>query len=104
MTYELYSGTPPHVAGCDTSLEAAESVAADVSRMASLVLSLVRRAGEYGVTCAEAEISLSMKHQTASARFRELVLRGLIVDSGRRRRTDGQRTPSRVYVMAGGVG
>lgn len=95
--YDLYNGTPPHVEGSDTSLAAAESVTDDVGRLCGVILALVKRAGTYGVTCDECEKTLLLKHQTASARLRELVLRDLIRDSGTRRLTRSRRQ-ARVYV------
>lgn len=43
------------------------------------------------MTCDEVEIVTGLKHQTASARIRELALKGLIKDSGKRRLTRSGR-------------
>jgi len=65
------------------------------------MLGWVRSKGNDGSTCDEAEEGLDMKHQTASARLRELVLKEFIVDSGMRRRTRSGRG-ARVYVVLEG--
>lgn len=49
-----------------------------------------------GMTCDEIEISLDMRHQTASARIRDLVLDNLIFDTHLRRKTRSGHT-ARVY-------
>lgn len=45
-----------------------------------------------GLTCDALETLLSMSHQTASARLRDLAMRGDIRDSGKRRKTRTGRT------------
>ena len=49
-----------------------------------------------GRTCEECEVALGMKHQTASARIRELVKAGLLEDTGKRAKNTTGRT-ARVY-------
>lgn len=44
-----------------------------------------------GITCDRLEVLLCMKHQTASARLRDLAIVGKIVDSGRRETTSTGR-------------
>lgn len=82
---------PPFVRGSDTSEAAAESIAGDVEALRAIVFSCICSAGERGRTCDAVERRLSMLHQTASARVRDLVLMGKIVDSGVRRRTRSGR-------------
>lgn len=88
----LYDGRPPaeplDLAG--TSRAAADSALANSSAMRSKVLGAIRTAGA-GMTDDEVERALGLRHQTASARRRELVLLGLVRDSGRRRRTSSGR-------------
>ncbi len=55
--------------------------------MRQIVLGLIDERGSYGATDDEVEFVTGMKHQTASARRRELVLKGDVRDSGRRRNT-----------------
>lgn len=45
-----------------------------------------------GLTCDEVEVIAGMKHQTASARIRDLYLEGAILDSGERRPTRSGRS------------
>ena len=67
---------------CAESRDAARSVAALVPSMYAQVLGFLRACP--GVTCAEVEAGLGMKHQTASARLSELVDEGLVTYETRR--------------------
>lgn len=89
--YDLYRGTPPHVA-TDTSLDAAVKIKKSVRTLRSMVLAGIRACGDYGATDFELENGLGLIHQTLSARRRELVLLGSVIDSGQRRHTRGGRT------------
>ena len=71
----LYNGTIPHVQGSQTSELAAESMEKSIVGLRRDVLDCVSARPD-GATCDEVEQSLSMRHQTASARCRELVLMG----------------------------
>lgn len=82
--------TAPYVAGSETSQAAAESV--DGAKLRGIVLACLRTWAAKGMTCDEVEASLGMRHQTASARIRELALSGAIVDSGTRRKTRSGRS------------
>jgi len=62
--------TAPHN-GTDTSRDAAASIVDQVNGMCRDVLRAIREA-ENGLTCDEVEQLLGMKHQTASARIRDL--------------------------------
>ncbi len=53
---------------------------------------------EDGLTCEEVETKLTMKHQTASARIRELQDLGIIEDRGIRRKTTSGR-PAAVWIL-----
>lgn len=75
----------------ETSRAAAESVRDAVPVLRERVYQHVCAAGAYGVTCDEAEGTLSLRHQTCSARFCELHTTGRIVDSTCRRRTRSGR-------------
>ncbi len=85
----LYDGRAPHVAGSETSEAAGASV--DRVPMRERVLRYIdfytHGSGSIGATDDELEVALTLRHQTASARRRELVLLGKVVDSGRRRKT-----------------
>ena len=93
-----YNGQPPFVAGSTTSAAAAESIAPTAGAIRERVLDMVRGCGVFGATCDEVEKLLDLRHQTASARLRELVLRGQIVDSKRQRETRSGRQAV-VYVL-----
>lgn len=82
--------TLPYVSGSDTSKAAAESHApASVSALKSLMLRFIAYSG--GATCDEIEASLGLRHQTASARIKELKDTQKIRDTGTRRRTRSGR-------------
>lgn len=69
----------------DTSIAAAESIAELTPQLRAQIFEQIRL--REGATCDELEISLDLKHQTASARVHELMKEGKIVDSGERRPT-----------------
>jgi hypothetical protein len=93
-----YPNRPGFVRDCDTSENAADSLNdQDLSRMRAAVFNFTKKHGYRGSTCDEVEVALLLKHQTASARIRELVLGGYLEDSSRRRPTRSNR-PARVYV------
>lgn len=96
--FEPYKGQAPRVRGSDTSAVAGDSMQEHLSRLQAQVFEAVRSAKEQGLICDEVEELLVLKHQTASARLRELVLKGLIVDSGQRRLTRSRR-PAVIYVV-----
>ena len=75
----------------EASAVAAKAIEPVAGSLRALVLEYVRSRGLNGSTCDEAEIALSMRHQTCSARVRELSGSGLIVDSGQKRKTSSGR-------------
>jgi hypothetical protein len=90
-TYRPYRGNPPYQKNSDTSLSASESMKQTAPVIRERVFSLIKIAPA-GLTCDHIENWLGLRHQTCSARVRELVLKGRIHDSGRRRRTSSGRT------------
>jgi len=86
-----YRGHPPAVAGDETSEEAADSIASDASRLRGAVRTYILKGGEKGRTCDEVEVGLGMRHQTASARIRELFLMDRINKRGDKRKTRSGR-------------
>lgn len=88
--YDLYGGRPPHVAR-DTSAAAADAIQSRARQLREQVRAEVARSGKHGMTCDEVEALLEMRHQTASARIRELVLTGRLHDSRKRRATRSGR-------------
>lgn len=90
--YDLYDGVPPHNE-TDTSFLAAVGIVDAVNTYQQKVLEVIQDAGVEGVTDVEIELILDLNPQTLRPRRRELVLKGLVRDSGRRRRnpTTGRR-------------
>jgi|GEM_PF-632815 len=97
--YDLYNGIPPHQAGSDTSRDAAEAIEPDVSSLRGKVLSYIRSRGREGATDKEIQAALNMSVSTEVPRRRELVLKGLVADSGWRRKTKTGR-PAVVWAKA----
>jgi hypothetical protein len=79
----------------DTSLAAARAIVPDLQRLERVVLEAIMHINyvrnDGGACDHEIEFLTGLKHQTASARRRALVLRGLVEDSGLRRLTDSGR-------------
>ena len=103
ITLEAFSDAPfcgSTVSSRETSEAAAKAIEPVAGSLRALVLKHVRGRGLNGSTCDEAEIALSMRHQTCSARVRELSGSGLIVDSGQKRKTSSGRLAV-VYVANG---
>jgi hypothetical protein len=87
-----------HVKGSDTSKAAAESIEGAAPSMRQRVLRYVALSGSAGVTDDMIELALGLRHQSASARRRELVLDGFIGDSGRTKKTSSGR-PAVLWVQ-----
>jgi predicted ArsR family transcriptional regulator len=85
----------PYVKGSDTSRAAAESIVPHVSTIEGEIRVLLITLG--GCTCDEIEVETGLPHQTASARLKGLSDKGLIRDSGARRKTRSGRA-ARVYI------
>lgn len=83
---------PQFVKGSDTSEDAADSIEGVSEAMRWQVLRAIRGELGRGMNDDEIERALGMRHQTASARRRELVKEGYVVDSGKRRETSSGRT------------
>lgn len=92
-----YPESPGCVPGSETSCAAAESI--DASSIRSRCLEWLKRAGTG--TCDELEVALGLRHQTASARLRELVLMGRVFDTQHRRPTRSGRKAA-VYALRTG--
>lgn len=86
----------PHARGSATSEAAARSVDAGLNAMQQEVLRAIEQAGSSGLTCDELEQQLGMRHQTASARVRELTQRQVIVCASTRKTSSGRQ--ANVYV------
>ena len=74
MTFDdlpLFLPMPHYVATSDTSYDAAKSIRSDLSALRRQVLATVQAAPQ-GITCERLEAITGLKHQTASARLKEL--------------------------------
>ena len=89
---------PPFVRDSDTSREAAKSIISSSGRLKQAIIAHMRIEG--ACTCDEIEVALSMRHQTASARIRELKDADTIRDTGERRKTRSGRRAA-VYCLRG---
>lgn len=98
-SYPLYDGVHPHERASDTSFEAAVAMPESKAQVVrEQVFRFVRDQG--GATSDEVEAALDLRHQTASARLRELVLMERLCDSGARRRTRSGRRAT-VWTLTG---
>lgn len=97
--YGFYGGTAPHE-DPPTSIEAANRIESSANALRARVLEYLRARGQAGATDCEMQAALQMRHQTQTPRRRELVLAGLVVDSGRKRATDSGRSAT-VWVARG---
>lgn len=80
-----YGGELPRVHGSKTSEAAAENAAGGAGSDRRRIYEFLQRVG--GATDDEIEEMFGLRHQTASARRRELVIRGLVRDSGYKKPT-----------------
>ena len=87
---KLYDGRPPAETS-PTSRTAGDSVAGRSGSLRATVLRLIRITGPNGLTDDDLERAMGIRHQTVSARRRELVLLGEVKDSGRARKTSSGR-------------
>lgn len=71
----------------DTSLDAFDSIRESLSEIRRAVYDIILESGSEGITAQEMEIKTGMRRSTISGRPSELVERGLIYDSGLRRKT-----------------
>ena len=83
--------TLPFVIGSDTSEDAADLARAGAATQRDRVRAAIRAAGEAGRTDEERQLALVLGGSTERPRRIELVERGLIRDSGRRRATSTGR-------------
>ena len=75
----------------ETSIEAHESIEPRKSTMHAEILRHLKCYGQRGRTCDEIEFDLGLRHQTASARMRELFQRGLVKRLGKRETRSGRK-------------
>lgn len=88
-------GTPivkaPHVAGSDTSEQAAIAITPHLNELQRRVLDYVRACGMDGCTDEQIIDALGISPSTARPRRIELTNAGLVLDSGRTRKTKSGR-------------
>jgi hypothetical protein len=72
-----------------TSREAAKIVVPYINEIQATVLAEVRKAGEHGITDYELENGLGNHSATLRSRRAELVAKGLVQNSGQRRKQNG---------------
>jgi hypothetical protein len=94
--YDLYGGLPPHERNSETSREAAKQIEPSAQTLRQRILCEITARGAHGMTCDEVEVALAMRHQTASARIRELFLKDQIVSRGTRKTRSGR--PANIWV------
>lgn len=97
----LYDGRPP-AEPVETSREAAEAITPASGSLRRHVLALFQT-WPYGLTSDDVEVKLGLRHQTASARVRELVLLGFCRVTSQRRKTRSGRNAF-VVVATGKAG
>ena len=85
-----FNGKPPSRAHSETSKEAAAKLEIAASTLRAQVFNHLR-GEEGGETDDEMQVSLAMNPSTQRPRRRELQLKGLVVDSGKKRKTRSNR-------------
>ena len=96
---DLFEGVP-YVVSSSTSRAAADSVKDELPRLEAEVLAAIRARGEHGATDDEIEQATGLRHQTASARRRGLVLKKLIVADGDKTRKTRSGRAAQVWRVA----
>jgi hypothetical protein len=86
----IYPDAPGHRGVC-TSVEAADAIAPNLGRLQRLVLGVIKGRGARGATADECAAALSMDRWSTQPRTSELRRKGLIVDSGQRRRNETRK-------------
>ena len=87
--YALYGGVPPHERRSETSRAAATSVRSGAGKMQQAVYECIG-AEPAGLTCDAVEERMNGRHQSISARVRELFLLGRIRKDGTRKTRSGR--------------
>ena len=81
----------PYVKGSATSKAAAQSMQPHAGSIRSRILAEIKKSGAHGLTCDEVEVLMDLKHQTASARVRELREKGKISTTSKRPTRSGRQ-------------
>lgn len=98
--YDLYNGIPPHQSHSETSAAAAGEIKESARSLRFKVYAYIKQRGAKGATDEEIQDALGMQLQTEVPRRRELVMKGLIVDSGIKRLTKSRRRAA-AWVVSG---
>jgi hypothetical protein len=80
-----YPHSPGH-RGVETNIEAADSLASRLGTLQNLTLNFIARRGAFGATSDECTAGLGIDRGSVQPRTSELSRKGLIIDSGLRRR------------------
>lgn len=99
---DVYPDRPGHNS-VDTSIEAADDIAPDLGRLQHLVETAIRSAGARGLTADELAAQLRIDRLSIRPRASELRRKGIIRDSGQRRRNDVSGKRAIVWVSKGAV-
>jgi len=90
----------PFVAGCQTSIDAAVSMESSAPTLREKVLEFIRHMDAHGATDEEMQEALELNPSTQRPRRRELVQRGLVEPSSRKRPTRSGRSAT-VWIRVG---
>ena len=91
--------TAPFVPGSSTSQAAAQSLtSATLAHLERVVFEEIEKAGPLGCTDKELEDRCQLSHESTSARRRKLVEKGLVKDSGSKRKSPAGREVS-IWVL-----
>lgn len=93
-----YPNKPGHVKGSETSKAAADKMDESAPSMRARIYRYIKANGP--VTCGEVELALNMRHQSCSARIRELVLGKWIKPNGNQRKNPGSNAMAMLYVIS----
>lgn len=82
-------GKPAYTPG-DARQEAFMEIEPHRSFLQSVIMAVIRAAGDQGLTCDEVEVQTHLPHQSASARMNELATKGSIYAVGKRKTRSGR--------------
>ncbi|MFW6124619.1 MAG: hypothetical protein ACOC46_00615 [Pirellulales bacterium] len=91
----------PHAVGSETSKAAADALGEQAGTLCAAVFSYLVGRGERGATDSEIQSGLAIDGNSERPRRRALQNRGLIIDSGQRRKTPSGREAT-VWIIAPG--
>ena len=81
----------PGARSADTSRAAAEDVAPNLGRLQRLAYDAIKAQGAYGLTADELAETLGLDRYSIQPRTSELRHKGLVIDSGKRRRNASKK-------------